>query len=202
MLTAMVLLVTVGCVSGEDAGLPSAEPGAVRLAAVGDSITAADSADFDAGELGSKSWVRHALGEDIAFAGGWAVWGATTSQMADGVATLDADVLVVLAGTNDTGSGADFSRTAANIETIVDRSGVEEVVLSAVPPIDAAPRRAVDLNVGLEGLADRHGWTWVPQPRGLADGDSFAPGMADDGLHPSEEGARLIGESIGDAVRD
>lgn len=185
--------------AGEDAGLPSAAPGAVRLAAVGDSITAADSADFAAGELGRESWVWHALGEDIAFAGGWAVWGATTGQMADGVEPLDADVLVVLAGTND--SAASFGETADNLRAVVATAGVEEVVLSAVPPIDADPGRAVGLNANLEELADEEGWGWAAQPPGLADGDRFAGGMASDGLHPTRDGAALIGEQVAAAVR-
>ncbi len=200
----LLLVLALGVLSacfatGEDEGLPAAAPGAVRVAAVGDSITAADSADFAAGELGRESWVWHAAGEDIAFVGGWAVWGATTEQMADGVAPVDADVLVVLAGTND--SGVPFVETAEHVRSVVATVDVAAVVLSAVPPIDADPARAVVLNERLEELAAQEGWHWSPQPPGLAEGDRFAPGMSADGLHPTREGAALLGEQIATAVR-
>lgn len=200
MLTVVVGLAGCGGVDAPGEPLPGA--GATELAVVGDSITVADSPDLAGGDLGPESWVRYAVGEEVSFAGGWAQWGATTEQMVVGVDEIDADVLVILAGTNDVGVAEPFADTADNIEEIVVRSGVETVVLSAVPPIDAAPQSAVDLNARLQELALDHGWTWVPQPEAMVDGDRFAAGMAQDGLHPTEEGARLIGEQIGQSVRD
>ncbi|MFH5823375.1 SGNH/GDSL hydrolase family protein [Georgenia sp. AZ-5] len=174
--------------------------GAVRMAAVGDSITAADSPDLAGGDPGPGSWVFHAAGGELALAGGWAEWGATTAQMADGVTPVEADVLVVLAGTNDAGTGVPFEDTAANLAEIVETVGAPRVLLSAVPPIDADPRSATELNAALRELADRRGWEWVDAPAGLRDGDRFAPGMASDGLHPTEAGARVIGEAVREAV--
>ncbi len=192
-------MMAVAC-AGPPAEPPAAQPGAVRMVAVGDSITAADSPDFAAGELGPESWVWHAVGEDVTFAGGWAVWGATTADMAAGVGEYDGDVLVVLAGTND--AGVPFAETAANLRTVVNTAGVTEVVLSAVPPIDADPARATRLNADLAELAATEGWHWVPQPPDLAEHDAtFAPGMASDGLHPTEQGAAVIGAAVGEVVR-
>lgn len=171
------------------------------MAAVGDSITDADSEDLDGGTPGPQSWVSYAVGPDVAFVGGWAVWGASTAQMADGVEPLEADVLVILAGTNDAG-WMEHAEIGANITAIVDGADVPAVVLSSVPPIDAAPESAVDLNVALEDLADQHGWTWVDAAERVREGDMFAEGMAYDGLHPTEEGAQALGEAIGEAVRE
>lgn len=197
---ALAAVLLVAC-AGPDRGPPDAQPGALRVVAVGDSITAADSPDFAAGDLGPGSWVWHVLGADVTFAGGWAVWGATTAEMAAGVEDYDGDVLVVLAGTNDTGAGVGFTETADHIRAIVSTVAVPEVVLSAVPPIDADPARATRLNTDLADLAATEGWHWVPQPPRLSqDGASFAPGMASDGLHPTEEGAAVLGAAIAEVL--
>ena len=197
---AVLLLAAVACAGPGPDVPPEARPGAVRMVAVGDSITAADSPDFAAGDLGPGSWVWHVVGRDVAFAGGWAVWGATTADMAAGVEAHDGDVLVVLAGTND--AGVPFSETAANLRSVVRTVGVPDVVLSAVPPIDADPARATRLNDDLADLAETEGWHFVAQPPGISqDGATFAPGMASDGLHPTEEGAAVLGAAIGEVVR-
>lgn len=175
---------------------------AVRLAVVGDSITEADSPDLDGGRPGPESWVHHTVGEDVVLVGGWARWGATTAQMAAAVEPVEADVLVILAGTNDVGSGEPAEGTRENLRRIADVVGTPRVVLSAVPPIDAAPHLATALNVELEDLARDEGWDWVDAPAGLRDGDRFAPSMASDGLHPTEAGARVLGDAIRDAVLD
>ncbi|RBP65504.1 GDSL-like lipase/acylhydrolase family protein [Brevibacterium sanguinis] len=183
---------------------PLSEPadGAVRMAAVGDSITAADSIDLAGGRPGPRSWVSHAVGPEVEFVGGWAEWGATTEQMAHGVqGPLDADVLVILAGTNDAG-WVGHERIGANLDRIAEEAGVGTVVLSSVPPIDSASRSAVELNAHLERFAGEQGWVWVDAAAALRDdeGERFAPGMSDDGVHPTQQGARVLGEAIGEAV--
>ncbi|PFG41316.1 lysophospholipase L1-like esterase [Georgenia soli] len=201
---ALSVAVLLGGCGGQPAPAASTaappNPDATRLAVVGDSITEADSPDFDGGELGAESWVRHAVGEDLLLVGGWARWGATTSQMAAAVEPVDADVLVILAGTNDVGSGATHESTLSNLRRIAGTVGAPEVVISAVPPIDAAPELATDLNAALENLARQEGWRWVDAPAGLRDGEQFAEGMASDGLHPTREGARVLGEAIRETV--
>lgn len=172
---------------------------AIRMAAVGDSITDADSPDLDGGTPGPQSWVSYAVGQEIDFVGGWAVWGASTSEMASGVEEMDADVLVILAGTNDASSMA-HEQIGENLIAIERAAGVDQVVLSSVPPIDAAPSNATELNAYLEAFAAQHGWMWTDAAQGLRDGDEFADGMAYDGLHPTEEGAQVLGEAIGRAV--
>jgi lysophospholipase L1-like esterase len=120
--------------------------------------------------------------------------------MADGVVeSFDADVLVILAGTNDAG-WTPPEQIAADLVRIVDNAGVPEVVLSSVPPNDFASASSHQLNASLEDIAREQGWTWVDAAAGLREGDGYAEGMSYDGVHPTEEGARVLGEAIGPAV--
>ncbi|MFC7406006.1 SGNH/GDSL hydrolase family protein [Georgenia alba] len=189
----------VGCASADGGGTgvtPEPADGAIRLAAVGDSITEADSPDFGAGRLGTESWVHHAVGEDVALVGGWAQWGATTAEMAAAVEPEDADVLVIMAGTNDLGGGEPREETLANIRDIAQTVDAEDVVLSAVPPLDRTPDVATALNADLEALARDEGWHWVDAAAAVRDGERFAEGTTVDGVHPTTRGAELIGARV------
>ena len=180
----------------------SPEGGAVTFAAVGDSLTEARSADFANGDIGSDSWVWHAATDGLGFAGGWAVWGAPTSMMAANVQPVDADVLVVLAGTNDVSLGVPFEQTAANIAAVVAVAGPERVLVSAVPPVDRAAGFEAptythsDYNALLEEFVRDRGWEWTDAAAGLRDGGRFLPGMSYDGVHLTEAGAKVMGEAI------
>ena len=201
-----VCVLLVGCAPG---GRPAASESATgtadgpTFAAVGDSITDADSRDFAAGDIGAASWARYVVDAGHGFAGGWAEWGATTAQMAESATSVDADTLVLLAGTNDVAFGVPFDETSANLERIVEAVGIEEVVVVSVPPMDAFPDGAVELNERLEELADDRGWRFVDASAGLRTDDGvFREGMSLDGLHPSEDGARVLGEAIADELRN
>lgn len=173
------------------------------FSAVGDSITDADSPDFPAGEFGPASWATYVGDAGFGFAGGWAEWGATTARMADAAAPLDGEALVLLAGTNDVAFGVPFTEISANLDRIVETVGIEDVVVVSIPPMDAFPAGAVELNERLEELAGERGWRFADAAAGLRTGDGrFRPGMSSDGLHPSEEGARVLGEAIAEALRD
>lgn len=206
LLAALACAFLVACGAQSPQTGPTATPsvtatdGVIRMVAVGDSITAADSPDIDGGDPGPQSWVSYAAGAEIEYIGGWAVWGAPTEQMAEGITgPFEADVLVILAGTNDAGR-APFAEIAANLEVIVQNAGVETVVLSSVPPLDSAPENATELNTELESFAQQQGWVWVDAAAELRDGDVFAEGMAYDGVHPTEAGAEVIGEAIRAAI--
>ncbi|MBK0418240.1 SGNH/GDSL hydrolase family protein [Leucobacter sp. CSA1] len=199
-------LLAVGCASAPPRSspppLPEPAEGAIRMAAVGDSITDGDSIDLAGGSPGPQSWVSYAIGPEVEFVGGWAEWGATTERMADAVrGPLDADVLVVLAGTNDAG-WTGHEQIGDNLTRIVENAGVETVLLSSVPPTDFAGATKTDLNAYLERFADDQGWAWVDAAAGLRDGDAFSDGMSYDGVHLTEEGARVLGTAIGEAVVD
>ena len=198
----------VGCsTQGPADGADSPEASAVAahgtFAAVGDSITDADSPDFAAGDFGAASWVTYVVDDGFAFAGGWAEWGAPTAMMADSVGPIEADVLVVLAGTNDVAFGIPFDESAANLDRIVDAVGIEDVVVVSIPPTDAFPNGVKSYNVRLDDLAGDRGWRFVDASAGLRTADGrFGEGMSSDGLHPSVDGARVLGEAIAAALRE
>ncbi|MGI9822851.1 SGNH/GDSL hydrolase family protein [Agromyces sp. Marseille-Q5079] len=197
----------VGCSARGPADGPgspgaSAVAAAGRFAAVGDSITDADSPDFAAGDLGAASWATYVVDDGFAFAGGWAEWGATTAMMADAVGPIQADVLVVLAGTNDVAFGIPFDDSAANLDRIIDTVAIEDVVVVSIPPMDALPDGAEDYNERLHDLADDRGWRFVDASAGLRTADGrYGEGMSSDGLHPSVDGAKVLGEAIASELR-
>ncbi|WP_169053733.1 SGNH/GDSL hydrolase family protein [Agromyces sp. H66] len=173
------------------------------FAVVGDSITHAESPDFAAGEIDPVSWVTYVCEEGFAFAGGWAEWGATTAAMAESVTPVDAETLVLLAGTNDYALAVPFAETTANLDRIVQTVGIADVVVVSVPPMAAYPEGALELNQCLEELASARGWRFVDASAGLRDADGrYQDGMTSDGIHPSEEGSRVLGEAIAEALRD
>lgn len=172
------------------------------FAVVGDSITFAESLDFTAEEIDPASWVSFVCDEGFVFAGGWAEWGATTAKMAESVAPVDADTLVVLAGTNDYALAVPFEETSANLDLIVQTVGIEDVVLVSVPPMAAFPEGATEFNQRLEELAGARGWRFVDASTGLVGSDGrYQDGMTSDGMHPSEQGAQVLGEAIAEALQ-
>jgi len=168
----------------------------VALAVVGDSISEADSRDFSAGRLGDASWVSHAVGDGVRFAGGWAVSGAVTAQMARGARPVEADVLVIVAGTNDVSRGLPFTTCAANLRSIAGTVGAPRVVVSSIPPIDFEADLVTGYNEQLQALAAESGWDFVDAMAGIRTGDRFADGMSSDGVHPTVRAAESIGAAI------
>lgn len=202
---AVLVCVLTACTippTGDPVPQPSPESDAIRMAAVGDSITDADSEDFAGGILGPQSWVSYAISEEIEFVGGWAEWSASTARMAEEVQQpFDADVLVIVAGTNDAG-WTPHDEIGENLSRIADAAAVDAVMLSSVPPNDFNRDATVELNAYLERFASDAGWTWVDAAADVRDGDRFAEGTSYDGVHPTEQGARAIGEAIGAAILD
>jgi hypothetical protein len=190
--------------TGGGAAAPSAadspEPrsdGAVRLAVVGDSISHGDSPDFAAGVLGEYSWVRWAVDDRLVFAGGWARVGALTEEMAANVQRYDADVLVVLAGTNDLAFGVQPEATAVNLVNIAETAGVPRVVLVGIPPNDVGGLAVTRYNAALKRLADSRGWEFVDASAELrAEQNTYREGLSVDGVHPTVQGAKLLAAAV------
>lgn len=172
---------------------------AIRFAAYGDSITEGDSPDFGAGRFGSLSWTSY-LGDGITFAGGWSDGGVKTSAMLENAQPVSADVLVLIAGTNDYANNVPFSETAANFQGIAQKSQVGRVIVSAVPPHDEVPELSAAFNANLEELATAQGWEFIDAPAGVRAGNVYADGMTKDGVHPTAEAARILGEAIRAAI--
>ena len=216
---AVLLLATTGCGPAADDARPvaptSAAPGSPAPAttapapprtfvAVGDSITAGatDVSQPLVGDRvqGDASWLPAAeqrSGLDLV--AGWAVPGATTADMLAGVEPTDwtADVLVVMAGTNDLVRGLPWEQSAADIEGVVAAAGAPTVVVVAIAPNDARAAARNGYNAALADLASRNGWTYL-DPWGEVDaGGTFTPGASPDGVHPTPAVAAEVGDRIG-----
>lgn len=170
----------------------------VRFAAFGDSITQADSPDYSHRKIGQGSWV-HWVGDDTAFAGGWALGGSQTSLIASHAKPVDADVLVLIVGTNDLGK-VSFDVSAANIDRIVKKVGISRVIVGSVPPYTPNPQLAIDYNDDLRELAESRGWGFADTNAPLGDGTNYTPELTIDGVHPTVEGAKRIAEVIHSAI--
>lgn len=196
-MAALILLAVSLTVFALQRGKGRTEP---VIYAVGDSITEANSPNFVAGQYGSGSWVSH-LAPEVKVVGGWARGGATTADMAAHVTQApEAQVLVVLAGSNDIAANMPFEQTKANLESIVGKVGAQTVLVSAVPPRDHDPASVTRFNEQLSQLADSEGWKFTDPMTGIRDGDHYVPGMTKDGIHPTEPAANILGANLSGAI--
>jgi lysophospholipase L1-like esterase len=171
----------------------------ITVAAVGDSVTEGNSPDFNKSQLGTLSWVSH-LPESERFVGGWAKKGSTTEMMLANVQHIDADVLVIIAGTNDINK-LSFAQSSANISAIVAKIEPKRAVISSIPPYDPDPAKAASYNAQMEIFAKAQGWTFVDSMAGVRTIDNtYTPGLTADGVHPLEKAADAIGQAIGTVI--
>jgi hypothetical protein len=177
-----------------------AVPAGGSFTVVGDSITSGDQALDGTSVPGSRSWLPAAAGEPLVFTGGWAVPGATTDDMRAGVRAAEADVLLVLAGTNDLTFGVDWTVSEDNLRTIVSTVGVPDVLLATIPPKDAQPEQTAAFNERLRLLAGAQGWSFTDPWTGIDQEGSWAPGTSEDGIHPTQPVADLVGGRLRTAL--
>lgn len=215
-LAAVFGVVVVACSCAADAsaarrisGPSSVAAGVVQASAVGDSITEADSGDFDQGDIGAGSWANYADGQGMRVTGGWAHAGATTADMLAGVSNDVATgaihqppaLLVLMGGSNDIDEGVPIQTILDNLSAIARTLGAKRVIVSAVPPEAAVQSTVDELNSRLPALASQEGWRYAdPMVDVRAPDGSWLPSMSEDGVHPTQRGAELIGERLG-AVR-
>ena len=179
---------------------PAAPP--VRLVVVGDSITVAGG-DIPGAFFTDLSWVRYAVGEPVVPYGGWAVSGATTAQMAAGFVPPAGEpyVLVIFGGTNDVGQGRPFSESGPNLVSIAERAQeATRVFVTAIPPLTGMESNVIRYNADLSALAAARGWTFVDPMAAVSTHGRWLDGMTHDGIHPTAQGAQLIGAGIRAAV--
>lgn len=202
-----VLAIIAAALVSLTGGAPGADPpphttvARVTFAAVGDSLTNANSVDFSHLGVGDRSWVRYVT-PDVAFVGGWARGGAQTPDMVVNAGPVEADVLVVLAGTNDLAHGRSFAAISRDLVAITRKVGVAQVIVAALPPRDSTPATITAFNRRLAVFADARGWTFVDAMGGLRKGEVFAPGMSSDGLHPDRAGAAIMAATLSRAIAD
>lgn len=190
-----VIVLLTGCA-------PEPESPAVTFAVAGDSLTAWDNDSFPEpdGEFADITWLHWAISPALQLAGGYARQGAFASQIADEMPIVDADVLVVMAGSNDIGV-TEPAQILAAIEAIAAATGIESVVLCAIPPQTGFTSEAEDLNYRLVELAAERGWVFVDPWGGARDADGeWIDEMTFDGIHPTAPAAKEVGADISAAV--
>ena len=167
--------------------------------AVGDSITAGMVQATDSlSAPGATSWLNGETAARLQRVGGWAYPGTTTADMRAGFVRTPADVLVLLAGTNDLARGIPWEVTEANLVAIAAQAGTRNLLLVAIPPSDANPPARTAFNARLAALAGRAQWRFVDPWTGVAVDGAWAPGTTVEGIHPTPEIAAAAGRVITD----
>jgi lysophospholipase L1-like esterase len=186
--------------SGPTSGsVPGPDP--LRLLVLGESTAAGVGAATHAAALTGQLAV--ALGRGVR----WRVIGRSglTASAARGLVPrpLDADVVVVVLGVNDTKNLVPVRRWRTDLLRLIIAIGDVPVVLTGVPPMDAFPSLPQPLRL-LLGLRSREldaaaaslpRVTHLPMPRELLTPELFC----EDGFHPSEAGYRLWAGSIAES---
>jgi lysophospholipase L1-like esterase len=180
----------------------SAQPAAhTTFAVVGDSITAGGEVISDARVGGSASWVPAAAqASGLTFVGGWAVPGATTEDALASVVPDDADVLVVMVGTNDVLQGRPWEESAADLIRIAASAGERVVAVVTIAPSDLRPDDRRAYNAQLAQLALEQRWILVDPWTDVESGDGFVAGTTTDGTHLTDEAAQLVGFRVGEQL--
>lgn len=174
--------------------------GVVTFQAVGDSLTSWEGLELDGRPRLDVSWIDAACCDGLLFLGGWARGGAESADMVANLPVVVADVLVILAGTNDVNHGLSQSVTVANI-TALGASTAGRVVLVAIPPNDAHLVAAASLNGALEALAGERSWVFVDPWRSFRDcGGAWVVGASPDGVHPDRFSATRAGHVIANRI--
>lgn len=179
--------------------VPVAPEGPLRIAVVGDSITSwAPAFALDS----SRTWVTTANNDGVTLVGGWALPGAATAAMVEGVQPVpDAEVLVIMAGVNDIAAGVGFYERLANIEAIVSTVGAQSVVLSSAAPYNADPEAVTLWNATLKEFAARHGWGFIdPWKVVRTPWGTYIDQLTPDGVHPTTPAATIIGYEVHDVL--
>jgi acyl-CoA thioesterase-1 len=167
-----------------------------RFAVIGDSITAGSEARSSATAPGPGAWLRWVGGAPLKLQDGWAAPGASTADMRAHAGPSTAEVLVMLGGTNDISRGIDWADSAADLRAIAASVGSGSVLALAIPPSDAHPVERGGFNVALAQLAADEGWGYLDPWTSVDAGGAYAPGASLDGIHPTPEVARLVGEQV------
>jgi len=147
------------------------------------------------------------------------IGGQTTSQMVlrtmSDVVALEPRVVHIMGGTNDIAGNtgpmtAQMSENNVRAMTdIAQRHGIE-VLIASVPPAAEFPwapkietRKAIaELNRRLRRVAQQTGATWVDYHPVLDDGTgAMKPGLAYDGVHPTEAGYDAMATMIEPVLR-
>lgn len=198
ILTAALALSTL--IGGVSAAVPTtaaAEDTTLTFATAGDSLT-----------IYPDTWWQQWNDPSIVKTspGGYASSGKTSEQVLEALrplVPLDADVLVLMLGTNDVRLGFTVAETLANLDAIVELVDAPSVLVTLTPPSDLTTTSCPTscrtgqfvLNRAIQSHAAKRGWLAAdPWSSYRAMSQGWTPGASDDGRHPTAE--------VGTAVRE
>ena len=186
----------------EGQGLPdkSVSAAPLRFSVVGDSITAGCQWPLT-DHTEPCTWPYWVEKAGLDFVGGWAQPRADSELMAENVKHENADVVVILAGTNNVNTGLTFAETADTYTRIVATVGAPRVVVLLLPPFQkfAPTGEVAAYNMQLAQFARAHGWEVFNPWLGLSTLSPYEwiPGTSyPDHEHPSMESQQVIGGLI------
>jgi lysophospholipase L1-like esterase len=170
-----------------------------RVAAIGDSITAGTSKP-DWGMLGDKSWFSHAVCDHgVPYGYNAGIPNHTTEMVAARLQQLVDDhhprVVAILTGTNDVLHRLSLAHAVTVLDGMVRQLRADRVVpvLATVPPFNANPQGARDLNRRIKALAGRERAPLIDFYPVLVGPDGrYRPGLTVDGLHPNPAGSEAM----------
>ena len=181
-------------------GDPGTAADPVRVAVVGDSLTAGGGRELSWG-LTPDTWIGYAQGNGIDYVGGWAKGGTTVQVQAENVTPVsDVDVLVLMAGTNDVRLHLSFRSAAASYDSIVRTIHPRHVIIGAIPPYDRNPKAAALYERQLRAYVRTRDWDFVDPWSFARDGLVYRAGTSKDGVHPTTAGYRRLGENYRAAI--
>jgi lysophospholipase L1-like esterase len=197
-LAAAALLALAGC--APTGAVTEADP--ITFAVAGDSLTVWDNQSFPEwdGELDDTTWTKWAISPTLQLVGGYARGFAMTADIAENMPAIDADVLVVMVSTNDLDE-TELASVLDSVDDIVTASGVDSVVMSAIPPFEDYAALVGVHNDALAALASERDWVWIDPWVDLRDGDGWVDGTTSDGIHPTADAAKVAGTAVAAAIR-
>jgi acyl-CoA thioesterase I len=190
-----------------NAQLGDPAPGEQRVVFIGNSITDGWARYFEE-QFPGKPYVGRGIG------------GQTTPQMLvrfrQDVIDLKPSVVVILAGTNDiagnTGPSTNemIQDNLASMAELAEANGIEVVLSSILPASDYPWRpglepgpRIVAINQWMKEYAEANDMVYLDYHSAMVDDKlGLPPELAHDGVHPTEEGYRIMAGLAEEAIRE
>lgn len=180
-------------------GTPKPTPSTISVTYAGDSLTAMDG-----------SWMRQLNDKTLTNIGGTAIGGATVPRILTNVSARDADVLVVMAGTNDIRYARSSTTITQNIGKVVHKVGARHVVIAAIAPSNVTKygKKHIDrrkqgeiLNRDLQNYALTNGYLFVdPWAADRQLNGGWPSNRTIDGTHPTVAMSKKVAVRMQQAI--
>lgn len=178
---------------------PTPTPTTISVTYAGDSLTAMDG-----------SWMRQLNDKTLTNIGGTAIGGATVPRILTNVSARDADVLVVMAGTNDIRYARSSTTITQNIGKVVHKVGARHVVIAAIAPSNVTKygKKHIDrrkqgeiLNRDLQNYALTNGYLFVdPWAADRQLNGGWPSNRTIDGTHPTVAMSKKVSVRMQQAI--